>query len=112
MKLEDAYMRNDSGEPCIWYKATPAEGCGAQLSYKWDVDKMEQAEKQNGKNCWFVYDMGELIVESMCDVHVEITGRNEWWCGGFYWDYVQLKRGPILESKKTIRIAKGNCSIS
>ena len=112
MKLEDAYMRNDSGEPSILYKATPAEGCGAQLSYKWDVDKMEQAEKQNGKNCWFVHDMGELIVESICDVHVEITGRNGWWCGGFYWDYVQLKRGPILESKKKVQIARGNCSIS
>ena len=90
MKLNNAYMRC-SEEACIYYKATPKLGCGVELWCKWDEDKLRKEEKDNGTNTWFVYNSGVLTVETMCDVHVEIHGRNDYWCGGFYWDYVQLK---------------------
>ena len=113
MKLRDAFMRS-SGEACIYYKATKlGDSCGSQLSCKWDENKLQEQEKRHGTNKWFVFDTGELTVESMCDVHVEIHGRNDYWCGGFYWDYVQLKSvtNPSTESKKNIRLSKGSCEV-
>ncbi|CAB4032521.1 Hypothetical predicted protein [Paramuricea clavata] len=112
MKLQDSYMHS-SGEACIYYKATPEEGCGVQLSCKWDVKTMRKQEKRNGTNKWFVYNTGEFIVESMCDIHVEIHGRNDYWCGGFYWDYVQLKyvNNQSIETKKNIRLSKDSCEV-
>ena len=98
IKLEDAYMHND-GEACVYYKATPEEGGGAQLSSKWDEEKLRKKEELHGTNKWFVYDSGELTIESMCDVHVEIHGRNVHWCGGFYWDYVQSKSAQDQQSE-------------
>ena len=118
IKLEDAYMHKDDGEACVYYKATPEEGCGAQLSCKWDKEKLRKEEEQHGTNIWFVYDTGELTIESMCDVHVEIHGRNGYWCGGFYWDYVQLKSVKDQQSEATkfkkntgIHLRKGSCKV-
>ena len=56
------------------YKATPEEGSGAQLSCKWVEEKLRKEEELHGTNKWFVYDSGELNIESMCDVHLEIHG--------------------------------------
>ena len=110
IKLEDAYMHNDD-EACVYYKATPEEGCSAQLSCKWDEEKLWKEEEQHGTNKWFVYDSGELNIECICDVHVEIHGRNGYWCGGFYWDYVQLKSVNDVESEQTKLKKKYSTSI-
>lgn len=101
MKLVNAYME-DEEKPVIYYKARTCESCdspGNQLVYEWSVEELERVEKEQA-NAWFLHNMGQITVDTVTDVYVEITGRNGYWCGGFFWDYVELR--PI-ESKSSYK---------
>jgi hypothetical protein len=102
MKLEDVYVNGDS----IEFRAKPEDGCGTSVVSKWDENRLQQAEQRHGSDCWFIGDMGEFTVNTLCDVEVEIWGRVDYWCGGITWDTVQLK--PVI-SQAQPEVSRKEC---
>lgn len=87
MKLDGVYV---NGDP-IEYRAKVEEGYGTSVCSKWSEQRLKRTENSHGSGTWFIAEMGELKIDKMCDVNVEIYGRVDYWCGGIVWDTVELK---------------------
>ena len=90
MKLQNAYM-NCQDSKHIEFVAKPEANCGDELRSRWSEEKVHEAERYYGSGQWFIADMGEVCVKALCKVQTIITARIGYWCGGFFWDYVELK---------------------
>jgi len=94
MKLDGVYCNGRD----VQFKAHVQEDCGNGVCSTWSRERLRQTEKKQGSGNWFIAEMGEIQVDKVCDVGVEIHGRVDYWCGGIFWDTVELK--PLLKSEK------------
>lgn len=96
MKLDGVY--SNGGD--IQFKAHVNDECGTGVCSTWSKERLKQTERKQGSGNWFIAEMGEIRVNKICDVGVEIHGRVDYWCGGIYWDTVELK--PLPKQQKRL----------